>query len=73
MELLDHLTDVIDIIKGTPMDQLALITVVTMVTAGVVCLLLDALRYRAIPELKVELTSGDCVGAGCTSSAARCT
>jgi hypothetical protein len=72
MELLDHLKDVVDLLQDTPMDQLALIAVVTVVTAGVVYLLLDALRYRAIPELKVDLTPGNCVGAWRISTAARC-
>lgn len=73
MDLVDHLNDLIDMIQGTSMEQLALIAVVTMVTAGVVYLLVDALRYRAIPVLNVELTSGDCVGRCCISSDARYT
>lgn len=58
MEFVDIVEDAISLIRDMPVDQLALLAVVTMVTAGIVYLLVDALRYRAIPDLNVPLTEG---------------
>lgn len=55
--LLDH---VVKIIQAVPMAALAVYAAVALVTAGMLYLLLDARRYRAIPELNVPLTPGDC-------------
>lgn len=58
MELIDIIEDAISVIRDMPTEQLALLAVVTMVTAGIVYLLVDALRYRAIPDLNVPFTEG---------------
>lgn len=58
MEPIELIHNVISTLQGLQLDQAALLAGVTLVTAAIVYLLLDALRYRAIPELNVPLTEG---------------
>lgn len=54
----DVIEDLIHLVQQLPVDQLAVYAVVTIVTASIVYLLVDALRYKAIPELNVAPTPG---------------
>jgi hypothetical protein len=56
--MFDIIHDSIAFLQGIPLDLAALVAVVTIVTASIVYLLLDAWSYRAIPDLNVSLTSG---------------
>jgi hypothetical protein len=59
MQLCDLLQDWIDGIPALPLNQLAFLAV-TLVTAWIALyLLLDAWRYRSIPDLDVSLTAGE--------------
>jgi type IV secretory pathway VirB2 component (pilin) len=58
MWMCDTLQEVLAILQGVPLDQAAMVAVVTIVTAGIVYLLFDAWSYRAIPDLIVSLTPG---------------
>jgi hypothetical protein len=58
MELSDIIEHVLSTLQGLQLNQVALLAGVTIVTACIVYLLVDALRYRAIPELNVPLTAG---------------
>jgi len=55
----DVIEDLIQLVQQLPVDQLAVYAVVTIVTASIVYLLVDALRYKAIPELNVAPTPGN--------------
>lgn len=48
----------VDLVLQLPLDQAAVVAGVTLLTAGILYLLLDALRYRAIPDLNVPLNEG---------------
>lgn len=58
MELSDILEGLVSTLQGLQLDQVALLAGVTIVAAGILYVLLDALRYRAIPDLNVPLTEG---------------
>lgn len=58
MELSDIIEHVLSTLQGLQLNQVALLAGVTIITACIVYLLVDALRYRAIPELNVPLTAG---------------
>lgn len=59
MQLCELLQDWIEGIPALPLEQVAFLAAVTLVTAGIVYLLLDAWRYRSIPDLNVSLTDGE--------------
>lgn len=58
MSMFDMLQDAIAFLQGLTIEQAALVAVVTIVTASIVYLLLDAWSYRSIPDLSVSLTPG---------------
>lgn len=59
-----EITDMFDIIltklNEIQLEQLAFLAVVTLVTAFVVYVLVDAARYKAIPVLNVAILPGRC-------------
>lgn len=59
MQLCDLLQGWIEGLPALPLEQVAFLAAVTLVTAGILYLLLDAWRYRAIPDLDVSLTDGE--------------
>lgn len=55
---MDLITQILDVLLDLQPSQLAVLAGVTIAAAAIIYVLLDALRFRAIPELDVSLTPG---------------
>lgn len=58
MSACDVLDAILSLLRELPVYRVALVAGVTLVAAGIIYLLVDAVRYNAIPNLHVPLSEG---------------